>query len=106
MTKTYTTQQQIKALENTPPVLIATDSGTHAMPDRCSVYLTVEGKRYGTYSFANCDASCCTVKEAIAETPGRMRWLREAEATMKAATKELAALRRTQRREDQAARGF
>jgi hypothetical protein len=62
-------------------IRVGTDEGTHGQPDRHTVwYDRVTGETFSTYCFAQPSGMTgfgrgeYPVKEAVDETPGRIRW--------------------------------
>lgn len=66
-------ENRIAVLKGTPRQLIGSDSGTHGQPDCHNIYEEITGERYATYSFANSNASRCSIEQAHQDTHGRIR---------------------------------
>lgn len=100
MTTITTTQEikdltkRIKEIEAEPRALIGSDSGTHGKPDQHNIYEEISGERYATYSYANSNATRCTVEQAEADTNGRIRMFTGEIARMAGLRRELAQLKR------------
>ncbi len=85
---------RIKEITAEPRALIGSDSGTHGKPDKHNLYEEISGERYATYSFANNNATRCTIEQAEADTNGRIRMFSGEIARMAGLRRELAKLKR------------
>lgn len=93
-------ERDIRAALDAEPALIGSDEGTHGQPGTFSLYETVAGEVYATYSFAGSNATRCSVEEARAETKGRIIGYPKARAWIKDAQIRLRRLRDELRRCD------
>lgn len=85
---------RIKEITAEPRALIGSDGGTHGKPDCHNLYEEISGERYATYSFANSNASRCTIEQAEADTNGRIRMFTGEINRMASLRRELAQLKR------------
>jgi hypothetical protein len=89
-----TLTNRIKEIEATERRGIGTDQGTHSDPTHYDIWEEISGERYATVQHANANATRCTVEEAEADTHGRIRMSKDAQAEMKELRVELAAAKK------------
>ena len=99
-------EARIKEIEKTERALIGSDGGTHGKPDKHNIYEEINGTRYATYSFANANATRCTVEQAEADTNGRIIWFNKEIQNMAVLRKELSKLRDELRKKNKDVRSW
>lgn len=97
-TATKTTTERIAELEATPRALIGSDEGTHGAPTTHRLYEEITGERYAVRQFGGDNGTRCTIEDAREGTNGRIIDFPNSLSQMRAAQRELAALKKSANR--------